>query len=393
MRSSIRCLVSAAVVAVAACGGGERTSQPEPEASAVAEETHAEEENAIHLSEDMVRDLRISTAAVTARAGAQEVGALGEVAADQTRYAEVASPTDAQVVRVLVDANAPVARGTALAQLRSTDLGRARADLVSAHARRDLAEQSLNRKRSLADERIVAQREVEEAEAVFRAADSELQAATAGLEALGVGEESAEGDSSLFVLRSPIAGRVLDRQVVMGQFADPGTTLFTLGDLSTVWVIAQLFERDAVNVQAGSAAHVTLAALPGRQFDGRVTQVGRLVDAGSRTVPVRIELKNADGILRPGMSASVAVEVTGGSREILAVPSAALQRVGQQWLAFIPRSAEEFEMRPVGRGRDLGNEVEVISGLEAGETVVVEGAFLLKAEAEKRAGGGEEHEH
>jgi len=98
-------------------------------------------------------------------------------------------------------------------------------------------------------------------------------------------------------------------------------------------------------------------------------------------------------VLRPGMSANARLELTGPSQTILAVPAAALQRVGERWLAFVPGSPQEFEMRPVGRGRDLGNDVEVVSGLKAGETVVVEGAFLLKAEAEKRRGSGDEHGH
>ena len=121
--------------------------------------------------------------------------------------------------------------------------------------------------------------------------------------------------------------------------------------------------------------------------------IGRQVDPGSRTVPVRIALPNSTGVLRPGMSASSRLELTGRSRSILAVPAAALQRVGERWLAFIPKAQYEYEMRAVGRGRDLGNDIEVVSGLTAGETVVVEGAFLLKAEAEKRAGGGDEHGH
>ena len=358
-------------------------------------ETHAEEENAIHLNEDMVRDLRISTATVVERPGAGEVTALGEVVADQTRYAEVASPTSGQVVRVLVDTNANVSRGTPLAQLRSTDLGRARADLLSAEARRDLARQTLDRKRTLAAERIVALREVQEAEAAFRAADAEVRAATASMQALGVsGDDVPQGeDSSLFYLRSPIAGRVIDRSVVLGQYAEPSARMFTIADLSRIWVMAQVFERDAVNVSLGTLAHVTVAALPGEEFDGGVALVGRQVDPGSRTVPIRIELVNPGGRLRPGMSASARLEVMGLSRTLLAVPAAALQRVGERWLAFIPKAQYEYEMRPVGRGRDLGNDVEVVSGLKAGETVVVEGAFLLKAEAEKRAGGGDEHGH
>jgi cobalt-zinc-cadmium efflux system membrane fusion protein len=378
---------------VVACNREPAPREAAPATAPAASDTHVEEENAIHLGEDMLRDLRISAAVVSERPGARTVSVLGEVAADQSRYAEVAPPTGGQVVRVLVELNAAVGQGAPLAQLRSTELGRARADLLSAQARRELAQQSLERKRTLAAERIVATREVQEAEAAFRAADADARAAVAALRALGVQDDAGGDDSSMFTVRSPIGGRVIDRHAILGQYADTMSPLFTVADLSRVWLIAQVFERDAVNLQAGSVGHVTFAALPGREFDGRVTQIGRQVDAESRTVPVRIELSNQDGVLRPGMSANARLEVAGETERILVVPAAALQRVGSQWLAFVPMTPQEFEMRPVGRGRDLGNDVEVVSGLKAGETVVVEGAFLLKAEAEKRAGAGDEHGH
>jgi cobalt-zinc-cadmium efflux system membrane fusion protein len=383
----------AILAASVACRNAAPPRQAAPPGSAPATETHPEEENAIHLSEDAVRDLRISTALVAERSGAEEVSVLGEIAADQSRYAEIAPPTGGQVIRVLVEVNAVVRAGAPLAQLRSSDLGRARADLLSAEARRDLARQTLDRKRSLAAERIVAAREVQEAEATYKAAEAEVRAAVASLRALGIAEDDTGGDSSLFYVRSPIAGRVIDRHAVLGQFAETNGPLFIVADLSRVWLIAQVFERDAVTLQEGSTAHVTMSALPGQEFDGRVTQIGRQVDPGSRTMAVRVELPNAAGVLRPGMSASARLEVGGQTRTILAVPAAALQRVGEAWLAFVPKDPQEFEMRPVGRGRDLGNDVEVVSGLKAGETVVVEGAFLLKAEAEKRRGGGGEHGH
>jgi cobalt-zinc-cadmium efflux system membrane fusion protein len=367
-------------------GAGE-TAAPAP-----AEETHAEEDNAIHLAEDAFRDLRISTAQVVERPGAEEVSVLGELAADQGRYAEVAPPTDGQILSVLADVNAAVRRGDPLAQLRSPELGRARAELQSAEARLEVARQLLDRKRTLATERIVAVREVQEAEAAHRAAEAEVRAATAGLRALGI-EGDTDTAGSLFYVRSPIDGRVIDRQAILGQFANASSRLFTIADLSRIWLIAQVFERDAVGLRVGSVAHVFMAALPGQEFDGRITQIGRQVDPESRTVPVRVDMANADGILRPGMSATARLEITGRTRTILAVPAAALQRVGEEWLAFVPRSPQEIEMRPVGRGRDLGAEVEVLSGLQAGETVVVEGAFLLKAEAESRRGGGDEHGH
>jgi membrane fusion protein, heavy metal efflux system len=374
----------------------ERPAQPArttPAQTAAGGDDHEEERNAIHLGEDMVRDLRISTAPVSERAGARQVSVLGQLAADESRYAQVSPPAEGQVLQVLVELNAQASVGTPLARLRSTELGRARAERLSAEARRDLAAQTLERKRMLANERIVAAREVQEADAALRAADADARAAVTRLRALGIAESDDADDPSTFFLRSPIAGRVIDRRVVIGQQAGAGAALFTIADLSRLWLIAQVFERDAVTVEPGTVAHINMTALPGREFDGRVTQVGHQVDAGSRTVPVRIELGNVDGVLRPGMSATARLEVAGPRETVLAVPAAALQRVGQEWLAFVPRTPQEFEMRPVGRGRDLGNDVEVVSGLKAGEVVVVEGAFLLKAEAEKRRGAGDEHGH
>jgi cobalt-zinc-cadmium efflux system membrane fusion protein len=106
---------------------------------------------------------------------------------------------------------------------------------------------------------------------------------------------------------------------------------------------------------------------------------------------VRLEVKNLDA-LRPGMSATVFLPV-GGGEPILALPAAALQRLHEAWCVFVPRAAGVFAVRKVARGRDLGGEVEVLSGVTAGETVVVEGAFLLRAEAEKAEGEGAHHDH
>jgi cobalt-zinc-cadmium efflux system membrane fusion protein len=128
-------------------------------------------------------------------------------------------------------------------------------------------------------------------------------------------------------------------------------------------------------------------------FSGTVSLVGSQVDSDSRTVPVRIALTNPEGLLRPGMSATASVPLDAAASTVLAVPAAALQRLQAGWVVFLPRGEGRFETRPVGRGRDLGGEVEIVTGLQAGDVVVVEGAFLLKAEAEKSRGEGERHEH
>ena len=275
--------------------------------------------------------------------------------------------------------------------MQSLELGKTRGDYRDAQARVDLARQALERKRSLAAERIAPQREVQEAEAELKRAEASLQGARGTLNALGASNDSG-GDDSRLVLRAPVSGTVIDRHLVQGEVAQPGETLFKVGDLSTLWLIAHASERDAVRVRPGATARVAIPALPGSSLSGRVASVGSQVEVSSRTIPIRIELPNPGGILRPGMSASVWLPVGEGGT-VLAVPVAAIQRLQDKWAVFVPREQGVFEIRTVGRGRDLGGEVEILTGLQAGETVVVEGAFLLRAEAEKARGEGEQHEH
>jgi cobalt-zinc-cadmium efflux system membrane fusion protein len=185
---------------------------------------------------------------------------------------------------------------------------------------------------------------------------------------------------------------VIERNLARGQVAEAAQPLFRMGELSTLWLVAHAPERDAVRVRARSMARVEIPALPGQAIRAQVLLVGSQVEVGSRTIPVRLEVPNPERVLRPGMAATAWLPVGEGA-PVIAVPAAALQRLADQWCVFVPKEPGTFEVRSVGRGRDLGGEVEIVSGLEADETVVVDGAFLLKAEAEKARGAGEHHDH
>jgi cobalt-zinc-cadmium efflux system membrane fusion protein len=304
-------------------------------------------------------------------------------------YAEVGTPVQARAVRVAVTAGQAVRRGDVLAEMQSLELGRARGAYAEAQARLDLARRAFERKRGLAEERIAPAREAQEAEAELRSAEAGLASARAALDAMG----AAEAGGASLLLRAPLSGTVIERSLAQGQVAEPAQTLFRIGSLATLWVVAHAPERDAVRIASGGTARVSVSALPGQSLQARLLQVGGHVEMSSRTIPVRLELPNPGGTLRPGMSATVWLPVGGENASVLAVPAAALQRLGDRWCVFVPRSEGLFEARAVGRGRDLGGETEILSGLEAGETVVVEGAFLLKAEAEKARGEGAEHDH
>ena len=393
---TVRTLASFVCLALAACGRGpgENASPASPQATATALEAHEEAPNTVEVDEGMLRDLRITTRPVESRAGGERVVLLGGLEVDQRAYAEVGTPVAARVVRLTANAGDSVSSGQTLVELTSADLGRERAEYLSAAARVKLAEAALERKQGLLAEKIVPLREVQEAESAAGEARAALRASRAAIAAFGVEPPSDDGDSatsSTFVLRSPVAGSIIERTAVIGQMLDPGTPAFRIGNLSTLWLTVHAFERDAVRIRQGVTASLSFPALPGQDFEGRVTLVGRQVEQESRTVPVRIDVSNRGNALRPGMSASATLPVGDTGAAILTVPVASLQRVRNEWCVFLPKDASHFEIRRIGRGRDLGGEVEVLSGVRAGETVVVDGAFLLKAQAEKGDAGHDEH--
>ena len=341
----------------------------------------------------MLRDLRLTTAIVESRVAGEDVIVIGEVGVNEEAYAEVGSPIQARISRLLAAAGDRVRPGQPLVELQSVELGRVRSAYLSAVAREELAVRTLERKRGLAAGRIVPARELQEAEAEAQAARAEQQAAAAALEAIGINPDGGPADASRLALRAPIGGTIIARDAALGRLVDPSAPLFRVADLSRLWLTVHAFERDAVRIASGARVRVSFPALPGREMQGTVTLVGRQVDAASRTIPVRVEIDNVEDLLRPGMSATARLPVGGGGASVVSIPAASLQRMQEGWYAFVPREEGLFEMREVGRGRDLSGEVEVLSGLQPGETVVVEGAFLLKAEAEKSRGEGGHHDH
>jgi cobalt-zinc-cadmium efflux system membrane fusion protein len=377
------------------CSKTEKKDTEEKAAIPATKEAKKSDSSVLHIEPTMLRDLRITTTAVERRSAGESAAILGELHPNENAYAEVGAPVASRIVKVSVAPGQAITAGQILAVLQNSEVGKARSDVITGEARLGLAKKTLERKQRLGAERIVAQREIQEAEANVESATAELRASKATLRALGLSGTDAEHltDDPTYSLRSPVSGTVIDREAVQGQLADPSKPLFRVGRLGRLWLTVHAFERDAVRVKPGSNARVTFAALPERTFSGKVTLVAKEVEPDSRTVPVRIEIENRDGMLRPGMSATAWLTVGQGAGEVLTVPAASLQRLQERWIVFIPKSETEFEMRQVGRGRDLGGEVEILSGLKTGDTVVVDGAFLLKAQAERLQGEGEEHEH
>ena len=381
------------LVCLAACSGkagdsGDH-SAPEPVKRESVDPAHGgkphPEPVLIKIAPDMMRDLRVTLVKAQTRAAGETVSALGEIHVNEDAYAEVASPVAARVTKVLAKVGDVVTAGQPLAVLDSPELVESHAEVDAAKARLEVATQTAERKRKLVADRLVPEREQIEADAALSEARAAYNVAISTLRKFG----GAAGQAAL-AIKSPIAGTVIDRTVVMGQLADPTKTLFRVGDLSTLWLVAHVYERDAVRVKTGRTGQATFAALPGTTVDVVIRAIGKEVDPASRTIALRLDVPNADGSLRPGMSATVTIPLGDpGEAQVVTVPVASVQRIGEDWAVFIPHGPGAFEARTIGRGRDLAGEVEVLSGLGSDESVVADGAFLLKAEADKARGGGE----
>jgi cobalt-zinc-cadmium efflux system membrane fusion protein len=180
-------------------------------------------------------------------------------------------------------------------------------------------------------------------------------------------------------VKTPFAGVLLERLITPGTAVTPGTPMFVVSDLSTVWVAAELDEAHLSGAHVGRPVTVHVPAYPDAPFAGKVTYVGETVNPKTRRVTVRCEVANADGRLKPEMYATVQIG-EGDPRPIVAVPSSAVQAIDGQSSVFVSESDGRFRVRPIEPGTERDGLVEVRRGLKAGDRVVTAGAFILKSE-------------
>lgn len=336
----------------------------------------------VTLDSATLRNVGIELASAMA-IGSTGLTANGTITFDANHASVVAPRAEGRIVEVRTDLGQHVGRGSVLALLESSEVGQTRGDLESARASLDVTQKNYEREQRLFEQRVSSQKELLEAEAAYRTARAAYNGAAARISGLG----ARSGQGGTYGLTSPIDGTVVERNGMPGQVVGPTTTLFTVADLTHVWITVDVYESDAGRVHRGTPAVVSPRALPGEQFRGRVTYAGETVDTATRTVKVRVELTNAQRRLRPGMFASVRLETAAGAGEIAqqtgaVVPDIAVQDVAGKSVVFVPgRAPGQFIMRPVTvAGPPNSGMVTITAGLRAGDRVVLKGAFQLKSE-------------
>lgn len=320
----------------------------------------------------------VTTAPVRSERLADYLDVAGRIQADPTRVVRVYPPVSGRLVAVQVRPADRVERGQVLAILASSDIAAARAAYRQALADAQVKGQALERSRLLYENHVVALRDYQQAHAEGAMAEAALESAAERLELLNV---DTAGTSDQLTVTAPRAGVVVDVGAAPGEYAkslDNANPLCTIADLSTVWAVGDVYEKDLASIKIGDSADVTANAYPAERWRGRVTAISSTVDTTTRTLKVRVVLANPGLRLKPDMFA--AIRVVRAVRSAIMVPASAVVREGAAAYLFVQTSPGHFEHRAVTLGRDTDRgQVEVTSGLAVGDTVVVEGAELLRA--------------
>lgn len=292
-----------------------------------------------------------------------------------------------RIVAVYADLGGRVKQGDRLLLLDSPAFGEAQLEYRKARNALGVTEKAFERAQALLDRGAIGAGEHQRREADYENAQADLHEAEEKLHLLGMTEREIRrlaaktlphAEVAQVPLRAPFRGEVIERNATVGEVVDPNKTLFTVADLSTVWVRADFPEQQAGRLKAGLAIDVRVSAYPDTMFQGVITYVGAVIDSATRTIKARAEVPNLDGRLRPEMFAEVLLVTD--EQSVLSVPRMAVQQVGNRQVVFAVLGPRRFESRDVTVTQTSGDYLQVVAGLTAGEEVVTQGSYALKSE-------------
>ena len=317
--------------------------------------------------------------------------ATGTVQPIDSRIGVVGPLAHGRIVEVRAKVGDRVEAGQTLAVFDNIEAGEllsqeqsARADLERLKAQLIPATRQAERSRRLADIGAGAEKDSESSKAEKEGIEADIRSQQALIDGIrqrlrrfGISDDSPRG-TFLTPLKAPFSGVVTKAQASPGDVVDAGRDVFTVADLSRVWVQAEVYEKDLGRIRIGQSAFITVDTYPNQPFEGKVAYTSDVLDPQTRTARVRCEVANHDLRLKTDMFANIELP-TKFSKQALAVPERALQQVEGKNVVFIRRSATQFEKREVERGVTVNNQTEIVSGLKPGEPVVTQGAFHLKS--------------
>ncbi|OEZ88498.1 cobalt-zinc-cadmium resistance protein CzcB [Janthinobacterium sp. HH104] len=375
MNTTTRNALGASCALALACSALAGCAKPTAAATPPAQSMHLDDGS---IAVDKMSPLRqrLQIAPVQEQEIATQTQAPGSIEAMPEKLVKITPPLAGRITRLQRSLGDSVKAGEPLFTLDSAELSAAYADDSKAKSILLQARQELERQKTLFDAEIAARKEYEAAQAAYDQAGSDARASADKLAQYGADARGTRRARRDYVLRSPIAGTVIAMEGAQGGYwNDINAPVMTVADLSTVWLSASVAERDLAQVAVGQTASISVDAWPGKAFEGKVAYVGAVLDPETRTVKVRVAIDNRAGAFKPGMFAHAGF--AGAGRRALLVPAAAVLQSGPSTRVMVERSPLRFEPRTVQVGASHGEQVEIVSGLRAGERIVVKEGVLL----------------
>ncbi len=368
MKQFIVMTVLASFILFPGCGG--KSSEEEIKAP---DEHKAEEKKTLTLSRDQLAQIDVMTEAVTIRPLPIPLTFPAKVMLNDRSVAHISARVNGRIEKVNAVVGDRVRKGDVLVEIYSQEFLTMQSEFTQAEERlKRIAEGTPD---------------YGTAHAIYKSARSKLQVVGATVEEIDRLENEHTPQTYLFV-RAPFSGSILNANARAGEFTQVGTELYTVADLTTLWVLADIYEKDLRFVHPGMATTVTVSAYTDMKFRGKLTTLYDVVDEKTRTVKARIDVDNARGLLKPEMFATVDI-LSSSDKATLIIPSSALVGETENQYVFVEKNDTSFEQRSVRPGAVTKDYVEIISGLSDKERIVVQGGFFLKSELSKSAFGEE----
>lgn len=307
---------------------------------------------------------------------------------DEQRVARIGAAVTGRVTQIHASLGQSVQRGEQLATLHSAELSAAQLAYLKALSQAKLQRSAVDRAKLLFASDVIGAAELQKRESELAQAEAERQAAYGQLGVLGMTEgamaklAATRAVHSLSSITATLEGVVIERKVTPGQVVQPADALFTVADLSHVWLVAEVPEQQAALVKKGEAAQAEIPALSGRRIEGRLIYVADTVNPNRRTVTVRMDVDNTERMLKPEMLASMLIQ--GAPQRRLLIPAAAVVREDNKDYVFVQLDAQRFQLRPLTLGQESNGQIPVQTGLKSGESIVIDGAFHLNNERKRK---------
>jgi len=354
----------------------------------------------IHLGAEAIRTIGLQTEPARTQELTRQLVTTAVIKPNEYRIAHVSPRISGKAVEVYAKLGDNVKNGAVLAELDSLELGEKKAALLRAEADLKVARRNYQRENSLYAKQISSERDYLAAKGDFERSEAAYNEAREALRLLDLPDSAiaritwnnASGRLSWFPLLSPFSGTVIERHITVGEQIRPDQTVLTIADLSVVWLLADIYEKDLARVAVSDPVQISVDSYPGELFRGHIAYISNIVDPTTRTASARVEIENPDRRLRIGMfaTARIALRPHLGERAEVVVSAAAVQRAGDKFIVFIEQKPGVYLPRVISPGSNSDNAVEVRSGLAAGERVVTKGSFYLKSALLSGSIGGEE---